>query len=33
MAEILINNTHGKDDLEPAALALAMANTALNSGY
>lgn len=32
MAHILINNTHGKDDVERATLALVIANTALNAG-
>lgn len=32
MAELLIHNTHGNDDVERASLALVVANTALNSG-
>lgn len=31
MAQILINNTHGKEDLERATLALVIANTALTA--
>ena len=32
MAQIMIHNTHGKDDVERASLALVIANTALTSG-
>jgi len=32
MGHVLINNTHGKDDVERAALSFVVANTALNSG-
>lgn len=32
MAHILINNSHGKDDIERASLATVIANTALSSG-
>ncbi len=32
MGHVLINNTHGKDDVERAALSFVVGNTALNSG-
>ncbi|MEJ2262915.1 MAG: DsrE family protein [Anaerolineales bacterium] len=32
MAQIMIHNTHGKDDVERATLAFVVANTALSSG-
>ncbi len=32
MGKVLINNTHGKDDVERATLAFVMANAAISSG-
>jgi predicted peroxiredoxin len=32
MGKVMINNTHGKEDVERASLALVVANTARNSG-
>jgi len=32
MGQVMIHNTHGKDDVERATLAYIMANTALSSG-
>ena len=32
MGQIMVHNTHGKDNVERASLAFLVANTALNSG-
>ncbi len=32
MGHVMVNNTHGKDDVERAALSFVVGNTALNSG-
>ncbi len=32
MGNVMINNTHGKEDVERASLAFVVANTALNAG-
>ncbi len=32
MGHVMVNNTHGKDDLERASLSFVVGNTAINSG-